>query len=175
MNPSIAALATGPYLAACVLLAAGAGKLRHPASARAAARALGLPHSLPIVYALGGIELVAALAGVAFGGWAAGTVGALYALLGVAALRLWKGAPATPCGCLGRSDAPAGLGHVLVDAACASVALVVAFGARPVSVIAAQPHFGVPFVALVACAAWLAALAVSAWPVLRAAMREGSA
>jgi hypothetical protein len=176
MNADYAALAVGPYLAACALLAiAGLGKLRHPTSARAAARALGLPHAVAVVRALGAVELTVAGAGAFAGGWAAGTVAGLYALLAVAAVRLWKGAPGTPCGCLGRSDATAGIGHVLVNWACAGVALVAAFGPRPASVLAEQPLVGVPFIALVACAAWLAALVMNVWPALRAAMREGSA
>jgi hypothetical protein len=50
----------------------------------------------------------------------------------------------------------------------------VTFGARPMTVISEQPLGGVPFLGLALCAAWLAKLAVTAWPALRNATREGN-
>jgi hypothetical protein len=170
-----AAVVTGPYLAACALLAlAGGAKLVRPARTREAARALRLPHSDGAVRALGTIELTIAGAGAVVGGWAAVTVAGCFALLTVAALVLWRRAPDTPCGCLGESRAPAAGGHVVLNAGAAVTAIAATMGASPWTVVADQPMAAIPFLALVACAIWLAALALDALPLLRAAIREGS-
>jgi hypothetical protein len=171
----IAALACGPFLAACALLAvAGTGKLRHPVHARAAARALGLPGGRRALRILGAIEIVVALAGLVIGGVAAGVVAVTYGALAVAALLLWRRAPETPCGCIGASTAPASGAHVAVNAGATGAAMVAAFGPRPITVIADQPLGGVPFLILVAVAAGLAALVADSLPALRAAVREGN-
>ena len=175
MSPDdIAALACGPFLAACALLAAaGAGKLRHPANTGAAARALGLPGTRAALRTLGATELTIALAGAVIGGAAAIVVAAAYGALTVAALLLWRRAPDTPCGCLGASTAPASGAHVAVNAGAAVAAAVAAFGPRPFTVIADQPLAGVPFLVLVALGAGLAALVGDSLPALRATVREG--
>jgi hypothetical protein len=165
-----AALATGPFLAACVLLGgAGVAKLVRPGSTSLAARALRLPASTRAVRALGVGELVVATAGAIFGGAAAIVVAAAYAALAGTALVLWRRAPDTPCGCLGASNEPATGAHVALNACAAIAAVVAAFAARPGAVIADQPLAGVPFVALVLLAAALAPVVAQGRPARRLA------
>ena len=168
-------LLTGPFLAACALLAvAGATKVMRPASARAAAQALHLPGDSRAIRVLGGVELAVAVSGACFGGWAAAAVAATYVLLTAAAFSLWRSAPGTPCGCLGASPTPATGGHVALNAIAATIAAVVATGPTPISVLGDQPLLGIPFLVLTACATWLGALAMDALPALGAAVHEGS-
>jgi hypothetical protein len=157
---------TGPFLAACALLAwSGANKAARPAATRAAARAAGLPSSISAVRGFGAIEITLAAAGAAFGGVAALLVAGMFLLLAATASRLHRRAPATPCGCLGaRSEAPASRAHVVVDAAAAVVALITAFGGPPLAIVAQQPFAAVPFVVLVVCATRLAVLAMELGP-----------
>jgi len=170
-----ARLLTGPFLAACALLAvAGASKLARPAGARAAARVLHLPAGNTGVRVLGAFELAVALSGVWFGGGAAVAVAACYAVLTGAALVLWRTAPGTPCGCLGAAPTPASGAHVALNAIAAIVAAIVATGPAPLSVLGDQPLLALPLLALTACATWLTALTMDALPALRAAVHEGS-
>jgi hypothetical protein len=173
----LARVLSGPFLAACALLAtAGAAKLARPASALPAVRALRLPARVSTVRIVGAFELGAAIAGVVFGGIAAVAVAVAYVALSCAAYMLWRTAPSTPCGCLGASStAPASPLHVVVDACAALVALAAAFGGSPLAVIADQPLFGFPFVVLTALAAGLASLLLDALPALRVAVRKGNA
>jgi hypothetical protein len=171
----LARLLTGPFLAACALLAiAGTMKIVRPDTAREAARALRLPGSAAAVRALGALELVLAAGGVMIGRGAALAVAGCYALLTVTALVLWRRAPGTPCGCLGATATPASGAHVIVNAGAMLVAAICATGTSPLSVIAGQPLVGLPLFLLTACATWLAALVMDALPTLRAAVREGS-
>jgi hypothetical protein len=168
-------LGSGPFLAACVLLAwSGATKLARPRPTRGAARALGLPSSALAVRALGAIELGAAATGAAIGHAGALLVACVYGFLAVTAVRLVRRAPATPCGCLGSADAPASWIHVVVNLGAAVVAIVAAFSGSPLGRVAGLPLAGVPFVVLVLCAARLAALTIDALPTLARVSREGS-
>lgn len=165
---------TGPFLAACALLAwSGATKLARPRSTSAAARAIGLPSSSGAVRVFGAIELGAAGAGAAVGHAAALLVACVYAGLAVLALRLLRRAPTTPCGCLGTSSTPASRAHVAVNGAAALVAVGAALHGSPFAGIAGLPLAGVPFVVLVLCAARLAALTIDALPSLTRASEQG--
>ena len=167
-------LGSGPFLAACALLAwSGAAKLARPRHARAAARAIGLPSTAGAVRVLGAIELGAACAGAALGHIAALLVAVVYAALAVVALRLLRQSPATPCGCLGSSRGPASRAHVVVNGAAALIAVAAAFGGSPLAGISALPLAGVPFVVLVVCAARLATLTIDALPALTRASQQG--
>ncbi|MGH8978565.1 MAG: MauE/DoxX family redox-associated membrane protein [Acidimicrobiia bacterium] len=171
----LARLLTGPFLAACALLAiAGTTKVMRPETARDAARALRLPGTAAAVRALGTLELLLAVGGVLIGRGAALAVAGCYALLAVTALMLWRRAPGTPCGCLGTTTTPATGAHVVLNVCASGVAAVSATGASPLSVIADQPLLGTPLLVLTACATWLAALVMDALPALRAVVREGS-
>ncbi len=167
-------LGSGPFLAACALLAwSGAAKLASPRSTGAAARAIGLPSSSGAVRAFGAIELGAAGAGAGAGHGGALLVASVYAGLAVMALRLLRRAPTTPCGCLGPSTTPASRVHVAVNSAAALVAVGAAFDGPPLAGVAELPLAGVPFVVLVLCAARLAALTIDALPELTHASEQG--
>lgn len=138
--------ATGPLLAACLLLlSAGVIKLRRPASTGLVLARAGLPGSDPIVRAIGAIEVVGAVAGALLAGLWALPATALY--LGFAAFTARQVSFAArqgttaDCGCFGSHSAPVDLSHVAVNlaltGACAWAAtasdagLVDAIGARP--------------------------------------------
>ena len=167
-------LVSGPFLAACALLGwSGAAKLVRPRSTSTAAHAIGLPSSTAAVRAFGAVELGAACAGAAVGHAAALLVACAYAGLAVLAVRLLRRAPATPCGCLGASDAPVSPAHVALNFAAVVLAVAAAFGDAPLAGITALPLAGVPFVVLVLCAARLAALTIDVLPTLTRASRPG--
>ena len=167
-------LVSGPFLAACALLAwSGAAKLARPRSTGAAARAIGLPSSTVAVRAFAAMELGAACTGATVGHAGALLVACVYAGLALLAVRLLRRSPATPCGCLGASNTPASRPHVALNAAAALVALGAAFAGSPLAGITALPLAGVPFVVLVLCAARLAALTIDALPALTRAYEQG--
>ena len=173
-DTTIAAWAAGPFLAACALLAwSGVAKLREPRATRAAAEALGLPGTPAAVRALGVVELGVATLGAVFGHLGGLLVAVMYAALTIAAVRLLRRAPATPCGCLGGSDAPVSRAHVAVDAAAALVAVAAATGGSPLARIPDLPLAGVPFIVLVLCATWCATLMIDALPALARAAKDG--
>lgn len=164
----------GPFLAACALLTwSGANKLARPGATGAAARAIGLPSSPRAVRVLGAFELGAAILGAIFGSWAALVVAAMYAGLTVVSLRLLLRAPEAPCGCLGAVAAPVSRAHVGLNIVATGIALVATFNGSPLSVLADQPLAGLPFVGLVLCTTWLAALTVDALPALTRATHGG--
>jgi len=167
-------LVSGPFLAACALLAwSGGAKIVRPRSTSTAARAIGLPSSTVAVRAFGAVELGAACAGAAVGHAAALLVACVYAGLTVPAVRLLRRAPATPCGCLGASDAPVSRAHVALNIAAVLLAVAAAFGGAPLAGITSLPLAGVPFVVLVLCAARLAALTIDELPALTRASGQG--
>jgi len=152
----------GAFLAACVLLAwSGFAKLRRPGAAQIAARAVGLPATRRAARTFGAVELVVAASGAVFAGVGALLVALMFGALAVIAAQLRRRAPATPCGCLGASDAPASRAHVVLNMLAALVALAVfAAGGSPLAVLVDQPLAALPFVVLVLCAARLAALLI---------------
>ena len=171
----IAALACGPFLAACALLAvAGAGKLRRPAhTGRGGARVRVARHA-PALRILGATELAIGLAGIVIGGTAAIVVAVAYGAPTVAALLLWRrGAPERRAAASAHPPRPRAVHTSPSTRAAAVAAAVAAFGPRPFTVIADQPLAGVPFLVLVALAAGLAALVADSLPALRATVREG--
>jgi hypothetical protein len=173
-DTTLAAWAAGPFLAACALLVwSGVSKLRTPRATRDAAAALGLPATAGAVRTLGVIEVTAGAAGAVFGSYAALAVAAVYLALTIAAARLLRRAPATPCGCLGASDAPVSVAHVVVNISAVAVSVAAAFGGSPLARIADLPLAGVPFVVLVLCATWLATLTIDALPALNRAIKGG--
>ena len=168
--------ATGPFLAACGLLAwSGAVKFTRPLATRTAARAAGLPSSQLAVRALAAVECVAAVLGVVFGYAAAALVGVVYIGLALVALRLLRIAPAKPCGCLGSSNAPASRAHVMLNFSAAAIAFAAAFAGSPLARIPSPPLQAVTLVVLVAVAIRLAALTIDALPLLRRGVGEGGA
>jgi hypothetical protein len=171
---SVASIASGPFLAACVVLAvAGVKKLRRPDSAVPALAAVGLPASTTTARVVGAGEVVIAGAGAVFGGVAALAVAAMYLLLAIVAARLLRRAPSTPCGCLGASDAPASRAHVAVNVAAALISLAAATGPSPFTYMPESVLGALTFIVLVATLAGCTALMVDAQPALRAAMQRG--
>jgi len=170
----IASAAAGPFLAACALLAfAGAAKVIHPSGTHAAASALGLPASAAAVRGLGVVEMSAAGAGIAFGGFAAIAVAVVYAALAVAAARLLRRSPGTNCGCLGASDVPVSVSHVMVDGAAAFAALLAATGGSPVGAAGESLTTAILFLVATGCCAWLGVQLLDALPALNRAVRAG--
>jgi hypothetical protein len=154
----VANLATGPFVAACVLLlVSGFGKVRNPVATEPALRAVGLPAGPIAVRLLGVVELTVALAGLCIGP-AAVLVAALYGALAIVAWRLYRHSPATPCGCLGAATAPVSIAHVVLNV----VAMVVALGSisatSPLARMADAPAAGIVLLALSLLTARLAAL-----------------
>jgi hypothetical protein len=119
----LADVLTPPLLiAAAVLGAAGALKLRSQNAAARALRALGLPASRWVVRALAGGELaLAAWCAVHPSGTATAALAALYGAFAGAALLLARRRSA--CGCFGEDDAPASSGQSLISGAFALIAL----------------------------------------------------
>ena len=172
----ITAMSAGPFAAACLLLGvAGAAKVRAPVRTGLAAAALGLPGSRAAVRTFGAGELVVAGCGLAFGRGAAAAVAASYAALAVAAWRLWRRAPATPCGCIGASDSPASGAHVVLNVIAAAAAALAAAAGSPLAAAGHNAFRGVLFVVLAGCAAALAATAIDSLPALSRAVNEGRA
>ena len=101
-----------------VLGAAGLGKGWRPRAATQALRTLGLPSSNLAARVLGAGELALAVAVIGRGGWwLDATLGLAFLALAFAAwrLRASDGSGAVSCGCFGRSTAPVGLIHVVVN------------------------------------------------------------
>jgi hypothetical protein len=176
LQDTLADIAAGPFAAACLLLAfAGVAKLRRPAATGPAAVAVGLPASPAAVRALGAVEVVAAGAGLAFGGPAALAVAVIYFALAVVAVRLIVRAPGTNCGCLGASNTPVSIGHVIIDGAAVAAGLLAGFGGSPVAAAGTSAPVRLAFLAAIACCAWLAAQVLAALPALsRATRTEGA-
>jgi uncharacterized membrane protein YphA (DoxX/SURF4 family) len=112
------------WAAAAVLAYAGAAKLLDPTMLVGAMRAMGLPSSPLLVRAGAAAEVGLGVAAVVVGGpllWA--LVGVSYTAFAgfvVAALRSDK--PIGSCGCFGRADTPATVGHVLLNVALGAAA-----------------------------------------------------
>ena len=174
LGSDIARSLAGPFLGACALLAiAGAGKVLHPAPARAAAHAAGLRVTRWEVVAFGLVELGAGGGGALLGGRVAFTVAACYLVLTVFALRLLVRAPTTPCACLGSTKAVVTRAHVAIDVAAACIAIASASDGPPFAHLAGRWLEGAVFVVLVACGVKLAVLALEELPNLAAA-KEGA-
>ena len=171
----VAHLISGPFLAACaVLVIAGAGKVRRPRPARAAARAAGLRLPSAAIVALALVEIGAGLGGAAFGGRVAWLVAACYVLLTFVAVRLLRRAPTTPCACLGSSTAVVTPVHVVIDIVGAGVAVAATAGGSPLNGIAGHWIEGAIFLALVACCVQLTTLTLGAMADLITAVKTGA-
>jgi hypothetical protein len=172
----VASIVSGPFLAACVVLAlAGAKKLRRPAVLQPALSALGLRPSATTARAVGAAEVTVALLGAAFGSFFALPVAAAYAILALVALRLLRRSPSTPCGCLGGSTAPVTTAHVVVNVVAAVVAALAATVPSPLTHLPDEIAGSIAFFVLVGCLAAIVSLLVDAQPALRVAMQRGRA
>jgi hypothetical protein len=171
----------GPYLVACLLLAAaGLAKAARPgdtARAVAATVPLRLARVATVVRVVAGAEAIVGLAGlVQPAPSTAGLVAISY--LGFAvfvAVARARGGPLASCGCFGTPDTPATRLHIVVDlvlsASAATVAATVTAGWLP-PLLVDQPWHGVPLVGVSLLGAWFAYLALGRLSVLGAARRS---
>lgn len=161
------------WVAGALLVLAGTAKLRWPAGTVAALAEARLPAASWLVRLLGALE-VASGAGVLVAGGTvpAAATTALYVAFAVFVLRRRRTAGAS-CGCFGEARTPVGGVHVVVNV----VAAVAAAGAtvtaaRPplVALGPADPVAAVATLALLAVAAWLVQLGLTAGADLQAAL-----
>jgi hypothetical protein len=157
---------TAPLLiAATVLCAAGASKLRSPAPAVHAFAALGLPANTVLVRAAAACEL-------ALGAWCAidpwrpvaVAVACLYAVFAGAAAVLTR--RRSSCGCFGEDDSPASLWQSMTSAALAALALAALLsGAHGLGWVLARPASDAAVILIgTAGAAYAAVLAYTELP-----------
>jgi hypothetical protein len=172
----------GTLLMAVALLlgAAGAAKLRTPAPTVAMAHRLwrAVPDNARAVCAvriIGSAEMAAAIATLATGGRLAAIALAtwFFAFAAVTAL-LVRRAPATPCGCFGSADSPAGPAHIALNLAGAAIATAAAV--RPPGafggVFDRTALAGLVGTAQVLLLAYLGFLSITALPALAAQRRR---
>ena len=161
------------FIAAALLVMSGGSKLIDPAPTRGALGTAGLPHGPWTAPLLGLIEITAALAGTVMGGWASGSVAAVYAgFAGFVTYALVRKVPLQSCGCFGRTDTPPIRGHLVFNVASAVAALGVAVSGRiPLELLADQPLSAIPYLGFVAMGVWLVYLLLAELPRLRVASR----
>jgi uncharacterized membrane protein len=169
----------GPLaVAALVLAAGGAFKVRDPAPTRAMWAALGVggPRSQSLLTLVSGVvELALGLATFLLGGWALGfATASAFTIFAVLAARLTQ-LPAVSCGCFGKHSGRTTRLHVVIDAVIAVVALVAALfdapgflGARP-----DLPGAGIAFVGFALLGAWFVVAALTVLPEALAAAERG--
>ena len=167
--------------AALLLVGSGLAKMRSPAPAARTIGvllpALGRPQRIPLALArlVGGGELAAGVAVLAFGGRvAAAVLAGCYLAFAFVAVRLLAGGTGVPCGCFGHSDAPVSAAHVVLNVIGTGIAAAAA--ARPVGALGGLLGHGslVAVVGLgqVALLAWLGYLAITALPALTSLTKE---
>ncbi len=177
----------GPYLVACALLMiAGVMKLLRPDhTARAIALVVPVRLRRPLQFrSLRVLIRVGALAEVVLGTVAmflprplpAALVATSYAVfVGVVVYVRSKGGSLASCGCFGTLDTPATRLHVIINSGLAIAGVAGALdapaGGSTVSILAGQPLYGVPFVAVGSLGIWLTFLALSSLSELQAARR----
>lgn len=168
----------GPFAVASLLLVgAGLAKARDPRTTVGALAQLGLALP-PVAVRVGGVlesglGLVALVTG---DPWAAVLVALSYvSFTGFVAVALARGLPIGSCGCFGKVDTPPSIVHLGVNggAIVAATAVALADGGGLGVVLADQPALGLPFLAFVLSATYLAFLAVTALPQLGSLRRAG--
>lgn len=161
------------FIAAALLVLSGGSKIVDPAPTRGALAAAGLPAGAWTAPTLGGIEIIAGIAAIVYGSWAAALAGLIYA--GFAAFVVYalvRRLPIQSCGCFGRSDTPPTwihFGFNLVSAG-AGFGLAVT-GSAPFALLADQPLTGIPYLAFVGLGVAVVYLLLTELPRLRAATR----
>jgi hypothetical protein len=157
-----------PFAAVAGLLAvAGAIKLLAPARQQAGAPAAGAPLGATGTRVAGALELgLGAVALVAPDRLVAALVAAAFAAFAAYSLRLVVAGDASDCGCFGVEGSGVGVGHVLLDLACAGVAAAAALEPpRAIaSLVADAPLSGLALAAGVAAAVYAIYLAYTTLP-----------
>ena len=156
------------FVAAGLLVLAGAAKLLRPEGASRAMAAAGLPRHPLIARGLGSLEIAAGGACLAAPrpGFAA-AMAALYLVFAAFLTHLiLRRIPGASCGCLGSRDSPPTRVHVLLNLTAAAAGAFAAFDPPPglVTFTLSLPLHGLPFLVGAACAAYLAYLSVSLLP-----------
>lgn len=178
LQPVVGASVTAPLVSvlAAVLVVAGLGKLRAPAAAADALRAVGMPTGALAARLVGLAEAsVGVLVLVAPSRASLGAMAALYAILGWFAVRLLRtAAPVASCGCFG-ADAPPSPLHAGFDGAAAVLAALAAASPPPglAELAARTPAAGVALVAGCCASAYAVSLVLSHLPQAASAYRPG--
>lgn len=134
---------TGLFVAFMALVSlAGIQKIADPRPTTGALAAAGLPSSRVVVLVLGALELVTGLAGIAIGGPVPALVaGVLYSCFALFVLNaLVRDLPIHSCGCLGASDTPPSVIHLLINVAAVATMLMAVID--PVDLVAQVPSLG---------------------------------
>lgn len=157
------------FIAAALLVMSGGSKIIDPAPTRGALAATGLPAGEWTAPSLGAAEIIAGLTGIVFGGMAAASAGLIYAGFAVFVVyALARRLPIQSCGCFGKSDTPPTWTHVGFNALSAVAGLGIAFsGTTPLSVLADQPAWGIPYLGFVAIGVAVVYLLLAELPQLR--------
>lgn len=163
-------LTAATWVAALLLVIAGAGKLASPAPTVGALRAARVPANARVVRLIGAGEVMLGLATVLLGGaLACALVAVAYAAFAAVARRQRRAG--SDCGCFGTTGAPVTGAHVAVNAGAAVVAAGAAL--RPTvalpAVVGDEPLLGAALVLLVGVAASLLRLLLTAAPDLATA------
>ena len=162
-----------------LLLIAGVAKVARPGATADVAKAAGIPASTGVVRIFALVEVAAAMAALALGGWIpAFAVGILYLVFAGFVLMLKvRGIESAGCGCFGQEteEPPGGL-HIAVDVVAALVAAVAVVSPVPeiAAVLAEQPLAGVPYVGFVAVGVWLLFVLLTDLPRLMALTAEAT-
>ena len=165
-------LITGPYhVVVGLLLVAGVAKLARPKATAEVAGAAGLPAASGIVRAFALAEVVAAVVALVFGGaLVAAVVAVLYGVFAVFVITLVvRGIETAGCGCFGQeSEEPPGARHITVDVAAALIAGLAAVRSVPdlLTVLSAQPLYGIPYLAFAVLGIWLMVVVLTGMPRL---------
>jgi len=172
-------------VAAALLGAGGALKVRRPATTARALGEMGLPSSTALVR-LGaaaevGIALGALLSGHRLFPWFAALVAASYlAFAGFVTAALLRGVPVSSCGCFGGADdTPPSVVHLIVNLAASAVAGAAAFGSAgaglsQVAEVGGSVVLRAVFLVLTAASAWFAYVALTLLPRVLVAGGRGT-
>jgi hypothetical protein len=168
----------GPLaVAALVLAAGGAFKLRDPESTRTMWRVFGVSRGSALVLAVGAglVEVTLGLATFLVGGRVlAALTGAVFFTFAVMAEQLVRRPEATSCGCFGRHSGTTTRLHVVVDLVVGAVAAIAAVTDAP-GFLDARSHLpgaGLVFVALAGLGAWFVIATMTVLPEALVAARR---
>lgn len=168
--PEMTAVLT--WIASALLVLAGTAKVRWPSGTVDALAGAGLPARRWAVRMLGGAEVAVGVTVLTVGGTVpAATTAALYAGFAGFVVRQRRRTGA-PCGCFGEARTPVGAGHLVVNVvATVAAGLAAVTGAStPLARAGDDPLTSVGTIVLVALAAWLVRLGLTAGAELRAAV-----
>jgi hypothetical protein len=164
----------GPlFIAALLLVVAGAPKVLDPGDTTRAIRSVGLPARDGLVRILALGEVTVGTTVVAVGGTVpAALLGTLYAGFAVfIVMAIARGGAVASCGCFGTPDTPPTYAHLVLNVGAAAVGFAAALSGPPgvLDVLPTQPAAGIPFLGFVALGGWFGYLALTLLPRLETA------